>query len=299
MNKFLKYLYRTFIRDKVQELYLSEGKIYKVLGENFLNGYYFLVLEAKEYSFSSPEYYLIVENCKKPLVVELKLADKNSEYVKFDKVAFRKMLPKNIFNILANNGLCTTVKNTLKNESNLLTVHRLTMCLYKNILGLTVHHNDKDKRNNVITNLTPLDNFTHQRLDVKPEPTFTQLTQKYNKEFEIEYFKSRRNTLASRVQNIITILYKLYEGHQTKKIVSKKYKKSRIYEIKNHFYYLNEFIEFLETFTNPVRNGFNGKTNSTWEDIYFFEFCYRPQIYDLERFAENLYKYFPKPRYPT
>lgn len=299
MNKFLKYLYRTFIRDKVQELYLSEGKIYKVLGENFLNGYYFLVLEVKEFSFSNTDYYLIVENCKTPLFIQLKITDKESDYVKIDKIALKNALPKNILEILAKNGLCTTVENTTKEGTNPFTIHRLTMCLYKNILGLTVHHNDKDKLNNVINNLTPLEAWKHQKLDTQPEPKYYFETSEFHETFVDEYFKQKRDTLASRGRNLLTILNKLHKGYPIKEIVSKEYKKSKVYEVKRHFYYLNEFIKFLITFKRLTREKLNGKPDSIWDDIYFFEICYRPQMYDLERFAENLYKYFQKPKHPT
>lgn len=292
MNNFLKYLYRIFIRDKVEKLYLSEGKIYEVLGENFLNGYYFLVLKVKEYCDS--KYYLIVENCKTPLFIELKITDKHSEYVKIDKVALKNVLPKNILYTLAKNGLCTTIENTMKEGTNPFTIHRLTMCLYKNILGLTVHHNDKNKYNNAITNLTPLDNFTHQKLDVKPEPAFTQLTQKYNKEFEVKYFKAKRNTLANRGENLLTILQKLHEGHQVKDIVSKQYKKSKIYEVKSHFYHIKEFTIYLKTFNSPTRRELNGKVNTIWKDIYNFEKIYSPDYKDLLRFTEDINKYLTK-----
>ena len=68
----LKKLYRLFLRDKVNEQYELSYIEGAVLGENILNGYYFLVLRKIDWDSGKVYHYLLTENCKKPSLIKLK-----------------------------------------------------------------------------------------------------------------------------------------------------------------------------------------------------------------------------------
>lgn len=273
----LKKLYKEYIRSYTSEKYEKlQNHNCNIIGENILGNYYFLLLE--DNNFVNPTYYLLIENCKNPQFIHLKRSSTNSRYYTFNKNVLKVNMPA--FKRLVKNGLFKNIKSGISELNNLASIHRLNMCLYKNILTLEVHHNDKNKQNNSITNLTPIDEYRHDELDLMEEPEFSILTSKYNNEFikELSKTEKNKNTLASRdniVLKVICLLNSNIKPSEISKILKYKIKKSKIYEIKNYFYYAQSFINYLKMYiTNGIDN-LNGKFHKPWEHVYKFEDKYR------------------------
>lgn len=273
----LKNLYKDYIRsltnDKYKEL---QNKNYKVIGENILENYYFLLLENND--SEKIRYYLIIENCKKSQIIYLKRNSSNSRYYTFNKNVLKANMPA--FKRLIKRGLFKNINSGCSKLNNLASIHRLNMCLYKNILNLEVHHNDKNKNNNHITNLTPIDEYIHDELDLMEEPEFSILTSNYNNEFIQELRKIDRDTLASRdniILEVISLLNKNLKPKQIAKILKNKIKKSKIYEIKNYFYYALDFIEYLKKHIINGFEHFDGIFNKQWKKVLNFECKYKDQ----------------------
>lgn len=267
----LKKLYKEYIRSYTSEKYEElQNHNCNIIGENILGNYYFLLLE--DNNFVNPTYYLLVENCKNPQFIHLKRSSTNSHYYTFNKNVLKVNMPA--FKRLVKNGLFKNIKSGFSELNNLASIHRLNMCLYKNILTLEVHHNDKNKQNNSITNLTPIDEYRHDELDLMEEPEFSILTSKYNKEFIEELKSTERDTLASRdniVLEVLMLLNKNLKPSTISKILKNKIKKSKIYEIKSYFYYLSDFITYLNSYASSCVSSFNGKLGCQWNLIFNFE----------------------------
>lgn len=286
----LKNLYKEYIRSYTSKKY-EELQDYNcnIIGENILGNYYFLLFENN--NSENQTYYLIVENCKNPKIIHLKRSSTNPHYYTFNKNILKANMPA--YKKLVKNGLFKSLKSGFSELNNLASIHRLNMCLYKNILNLEVHHNDKNKKNNHITNLTPIDEYKHDELDLMAEPEFSILTSKYNNEFiqELSKTEKNRNTLASRdniVLNVISLLNKNIKPKEISRILKHKIKKSKIYEIKNYFYYAPSFINYLKThITNGIDN-LNGNLQKQWNRIYKFEEKYKLKITSKSDIFTNL-----------
>ncbi len=274
MKNRLTLLYKNFIREKISNKYLIHKKHYLVLGDGFINGYYLAIISSNNEYINLQNYYLIIENCKTPKIIELKQTELASQYVKLDKPYLLKNMPANILYYLAKQGLCTTINNAIKKESNPYLLHRLVMCLYHNIISLTVHHNNKNPQVNHINNLTPLEDTLHKRLDrIENSEKYTDKTNFYNQKFKTKYFKPSKNTLANRDKNILTILHKLYLKLPVKNIICSKYKQTKVYEIKRHYFYLVEFINYMKSLIDKESAPLYEKHHKNWKHILDFEMC--------------------------
>ena len=272
MTKHLNRLYKNFIREKISNQYLAQRKGYLILGDGFINGYYLAIISINNEYSNVQNYYLIIDNCKTPKIIELKQTEQASQYVKLDKPYLLKNMPVNILYYLAKQGLCTTKNNAIKKESNPYLLHRLVMCLYYNIIGLTVHHNNKNPQVNHINNLTPLEDTLHKRLDrIENSALYQDKTNFYHQKFKETCFKLTKNTLASRDSNVLTILHKLYLNIPVRNIICSKYKQTKVYEIKRHYFYLVEFINYIKSLIDKETTPLYEKHHKNWKYILDFE----------------------------
>lgn len=248
MSKQLKKLYKDFIREKVNHKYIYDNKNCLILGENFVENYYIILMQDWNNSLSKklPDYYLLIENCKKPEFLKFKQVDKRNAYVRIEKKILEQH--EKLFSLLIKQGLFYNPE-TAKNSTNTqILVHRLNLCLYINIIKLECHHNDKDKKNNVILNLTPIEKEKHKLLDDAPEKLYQELTDKYHKEFVRKIFHPKRNTLASRYNVVIDVLFDLKNGKsvlEIERIHFGRLKETTIRKIKNFYFYTEEFLHYL------------------------------------------------------
>lgn len=272
MNEFLKNLYHGYIKARVNEEYVFNNPNAMVMGENMLNGYYFLLLDDWNISFS--QVYLIVENCKTPCCIKVTTKEPNPHsYCTFRKSVLKNFVPSRAFNTLINNGLYKDFTKAISPMDNLTSVHRLNMCLYTDIKDLEVHHNNKIKTNNYIANLTPVEEKLHDYLDMLPEPEFSALTNKLHFEFKQSLCKQRRDSVANRDEVVLDILLLLWKGFSPIEIEKKlngRVHKSKIYEIKNYYFYLDEFLEYLHNGFVKEVSTFDGIYDYQWTNMWVF-----------------------------
>jgi len=265
----LKLLYKNFLKEKTHNKYIEQELPNAiVIGENMLKNYYLVLL--LDCNFPSQRYIcpvLIVENCKSPIMIQISHITNTKTYIRIRKNQLKEKLESGVFNALINNGLFLNIEAGRSKLNNLTTLHRLNACLYSNILSKEVHHNDKDKLNNFIHNLTPLKPSLHDELDMLKEPEYTEKTQHYYSEYLKKLFSPKRNILTERDEFIFEILVNLCKGLKPIEIAQKYKRKislSKIYEIKNYFYYLEEFIQHLYLLAIQRSTGLYGILNYHW-----------------------------------
>ena len=163
----LEELYKLFIRDKINEKYQISYSEVQVLGENLLNGYYFLTYIECDTISNQIYNKLLIENCKKPSIIVInKFKGKSNIYERFNKSSLKTNLEPKAFNTLINNGLFQNLESGRSIIDNITTMHRLSSCIYSNILGLEIHHGNKRKCSNQISNLTPIAKSLHDEIDM-------------------------------------------------------------------------------------------------------------------------------------
>lgn len=274
----LEKLYRLFLRDKINEKYQFSYSEVMILGENILNGYYFITLIDSEGELFKSYNKLIVENCKTPSSVLInKFQGCLDSYERFNKSSLSSKLESKAFNTLINNGLFQNLKSGKSLLDNITTMHRLNCCIYSNILGLEVHHGNKIKCSNQISNLTPIEKSLHDELDIFEEPDFSIKTKFLHEQFKKGLKFQKRNTLSSRDEIVFEILLDLDIGLKPLEIFSKWKNKiglTKIYEIKNHYFYLKEFLKFLYDLMFKERWTLNENYDCQWEYIKVFEDSY-------------------------
>ena len=97
--------------------------------------------------------YLIIENIKDSKMFKIETMPHKDSYVITSRKCLQDYMPVNAFKTLLKQGLYMTEKAKNSRHDNKIGLHRLNLCLYKNITGISVHHIDKNKQNNCITNL--------------------------------------------------------------------------------------------------------------------------------------------------
>lgn len=289
MTNFLEKLYRDFLRNKIHQKYIYNNPNYFVLGENILNGYYYVLLS--EWGDERYEYSLIIENCKHPDCKHIQLSH-NPEYDIFKKSALKNIIPKKAFETLIKNGLFKDINSGYdRKKDNLAAIHRLNMCMYTDIKELEVHHNNKKKRDNFITNLTPIHKPLHYELDNMPEPQFSRVTSELHNNFKKDLHKQKRNTLSNRDELVIEILILLSKGLKPEKI-AKKYRnriqKSKIYQIKRYYFYLDEFLNYLYNLAVKGISTLDGIYDYQWKNIWEFNANFNNWNQDIERFLDYI-----------
>lgn len=267
MNQHLKILYKTFIREKINSLYIADNSNCKILGENFVDKYYMLIMEDWNLNKNhrKPDFHLIIENCINPEVLTFKYINRNDRYVRIEKQIVQN---HEVFKYLVKQGLFLN-PSTADNENNSqILVHRLVLCLYDNICGFECHHGDKVKNNNGISNLMPIEHFNHKKLDDAPTPKFEEQTKALQKEFITKIFKAKRNTLSSRDRIVFLVLTELNSGMSVAQIAkkyAKKIKETTIRKIKNYYFYCDEFLKYLYFRITTGFSPFNEVLRYQWD----------------------------------
>lgn len=286
----IEYLYKTFLRNKVNNsMILNQYNNSKIIGDNILDGCYFVLLE--DYSCTNKTYILLVENCLSTKNVLLTYDKNTTKYNIFPKNILKESLSEKAYSSLIKNGLFSNINSGFSQYNNYTSIHRLNMCLYKNILNLEVHHMDKNKKNNFIFNLVPIAEKEHKKLDILQGKEYWNSTNQYFLEFLKYLNKKRRNTIANRNEIIYEILILLKSGKTPIEIsdyFGKKIGKSKIYEIKKYYFYLNDFINYVKECKNTAFYQLNGKLGLQWKSLLDFEALYLPCKYENNCFLEDL-----------
>ena len=291
----LEELYKLFIRDKINEKYQISYSERLILGENLLNGYYFLTFTEEDAILNQIYNKILVENCKNPSIVEInKFKGKTNVYERFNKNALKTHLEPKTFNTLINNGLFQNLESGKSIIDNITTMHRLSSCIYSNISGLEIHHGNKRKCSNQISNLTPIEKSLHDEIDMLDEPEFSIRTKELHNEFKKSLKVQKRNTLSSRDEIILAILLDFDNALTPSEIASKWKNKiglTKIYEIKNHYFYLKDFLKFLYSLMFKEKWTLNENYDCQWEYIKEFEEHYTLCNSGAERFYNNKLSY--------
>lgn len=146
--------------------------------------------------------FILIENIEEPILVELKRNLINKKYIAFNRSNLENFLPKNLFKKLVKKGLYSSEKAKNSIKDNLFSLQRLVACLYKNITSLEIHHIDKNKFNNTITNLLSISKKEHEELDGLPVEEG--IAESYK--MQSKQIKNSRNTLAKNYELVLKIL---------------------------------------------------------------------------------------------
>lgn len=217
--------------------------------------------------------YLIVENIKDSRIFKIETIPHKDGYVITSRKYLQDFMPVKAFQTLLKQGLYMTEKAKNSTNDNKICLHRLNLCLYQKIIGSSVHHIDKNKHNNSITNLLPISNEKiHSDLDHKDYDL--KIAYKLQKEFKSQVFKPKNQTVASNDDVIFEILNLKVQELNVNAIIKKmksKIKKSSVYKILKDFFYVKEFLQALENNSIQEFSRFDGKTLNKWEYIKAFE----------------------------
>ena len=292
MTKHLNRLYKNFIREKVNQEYIYRNENCKILGESFVKNYYCILIQdwnnVKSKTFSN--YHLIIENCKNPKIYKFKPILRNDRYIRVEKSELYNN--QKIFELFIKQGLFKNPDKAFNKINNQILIHRLCLCLYTNIIGLEVHHNNKDKSFNAISNLSPIKKEYHLKLDSLTGKDFVIETEKIHKEFTHKYFKEKRNTLSSRDNIVLNILQDI-QKNLTITTITKKYSKyasqSTIKNIKRHYFYVEQFLDYLYKLIKQGNPAFVNLSTKQWDFILDFEKQNQPKninTYDIPNFLK-------------
>ncbi len=199
--------------------------------------------------------FLIIENIKNPMIIELKFFSNNSNYL-VCPLSELSQLPNRIKKLILKQGLFMTEKADREKYNPLITLHRLVCCIKYNIKNLTIHHIDKNKRNNHISNLFPITQEENNKYELLEEQEQVKIGKDQYKKFiqKQNHIKlNRRNTLSNNNDLQKDIL--LFSVDNSIKRVIKKFRTKiktpqTIRNIINYYFYAEAFINWLKTFNN-------------------------------------------------
>lgn len=274
----LKELYQLFLIYFINSKYFEDINNINILGANFIDNLFIVVFQKNNRIF------IIIENILTPIFIELKQVKNKDGYITIDKNFYSKVIPQKIREKLAKRGLCLTYATGMKNNKSLC-LHRLITCLYFNCINKEVHHINKNKIDNYITNLIPLDAISHKRID---NDLLNGVNFAINEQEQLKSkLKKTRTTLANNEQILYEILSLKNKQLPVKKIIKiiKKIRKSKIYEIINYFYYSNEFKIWLKMQQNQTFQELYGKFFNEWKNVINYNFFNANKI---EYFSENM-----------
>lgn len=217
--------------------------------------------------------YLIIENIKNSKIFKIETTPHKDGYVITSRKCLQDFIPERAFKTLLEQGLYMTEKAKNSSHDNKIGLHRLNLCLYEKIAGISVHHIDKDKQNNCIMNLLPITNEKiHTVLD--HEDSSFELANKLQKKFKDKIYKPRNQTVASNDDIILEILNLKLQGLAVEEILKElnfKIKNSSVYKIIKEFFYAKEFLEAIKDDSVQDFSEFDGKIFKKWEYIKAFE----------------------------
>lgn len=205
-------------------------------------------------------FYLVVDSKRESKLIELDIIEYSDGYLRIKSNNITKEINSKLYDKLLDNGLYMTRKENRKLNT-YLALHRLVACLYGDITGLTIHHIDKDKSNNNIENLVPLEQEVNTSLDSLEYNKMLTIGQQKHKEW-IKSIERCNKTLASNPYIQFEILIKSL-GYSVNEIYLKFKKKIKniqtIRNIINYFYRLNEFIIWLKINDKKLFDDLNRK----------------------------------------
>ena len=217
--------------------------------------------------------FLLIENIKVPIILELQKQPHKEGYITINKADLANNIPLKLRKILAQRGLASNEEIGMKTNKRFCW-HRLVACLYYNCIGRFVHHIYKNSLDtNDITNLIVVDEKQHKSID-NDKKNCIRRGLKIQKILKDELFKQPKQTLANNDNIILKILELKKQGHSNKKIIKKlqsKIKQTKIYEHVKTFFYVDDFLKWLESKQNKPIHMLNEKTSKRWRKIIAFE----------------------------
>ena len=185
--------------------------------------------------------FLIIENIKNPMIIELKFFSNNSNYL-VCPLSELSQLPNRIKKLILKQGLFMTEKADREKYNPLITLHRLVI--------------DKNKRNNHISNLFPITQEENNKYELLEEQEQVKIGKDQYKKFiqKQNHIKlNRRNTLSNNNDLQKDIL--LFSVDNSIKRVIKKFRTKiktpqTIRNIIHYYFYAEAFINWLKTFNN-------------------------------------------------
>lgn len=192
----LNYIYhRKFTRTRVDEKYFQKHKNLTVLGEKFIGKYYIVVYQIEKNGVIT--YHVLVENIKKPKLINLIQVSNDDNYIVFQKHNLcRQLRNVKMYNCLANNGLYQNSDAGIISKNNIFSIHRLVFCLYLDIKNREVHHITKDiETRNDISALIRVFRHSHDILNRKSLEISVPMSLRIQNRHKRKIFKHPRNTL--------------------------------------------------------------------------------------------------------
>jgi hypothetical protein len=146
-------------------------------------------------------YFILIENIKEPILIELKKDFNKGGYVVFRKKNLDK-LPKAVKQKLIKNGLYKKLSSGHNGYNNLFLLHRLVLCLYINIVDFFVHHIHNHVLINNICNLVKVTQEKHDEIEALGKEAG--MAEAYNEQQKM--FSRSRSTLAQNAELVLNIL---------------------------------------------------------------------------------------------
>ncbi len=190
---------------------------------------------------------MVVDSKQESKVIELDIIEYNDDYIRLKSDNISKNISKKTYKYLLNNGLYMTKKDN-RTLNTYLGLHRLVACLYGDISNLSIHHIDKNKKNNSIENLVPMNQEFNTSLDSLEFSQMLKIGQEEHKKW-IKNTNKKNNSLANNsylqfeilTNSLNTSIQKIYSN------IRKKFKNIQtVRNIINYFYHLKEFIIWLK-----------------------------------------------------
>ena len=217
--------------------------------------------------------FILIENIKEPIILELNKQPHREGYITINKADLANNIPYKLLKILAKRGLASSEEIGLRTNKRFCW-HRLVACLYYNCIGKFVHHIHKDSRNiNDITNLIVLNEIEHKSID-NDRINYLERGLEIQKNLKDNFFKPNKQTLANNDHIILKILILKKKGLNNRRIIKKlktKIKQTKVYEHIKTFFYIDDFLRWLESEQNKPIQRLNEKIRKRWQKIIDFE----------------------------
>lgn len=217
------------------------------------------------------KYFIKIINIKDEKEVFLQ-PDGNNQYNTFRKNSIINNVKENVFKQLALNGLYSTYETGMNENNSLCSIHRFAMSLRYKIINKILHHINKNKENNSLNNLLPLNSYDeHKTLDSLPPDIGIQKSKEMHNNYNFDLDISR-NTIGNNRDLVIKILSNPnLKAHEIEKLIGKKLKHSKISAIRQYYFYAQEFLSWLSIHSTSHYNELCGNLNSSWHDLLTFE----------------------------
>lgn len=216
--------------------------------------------------------YIIIENTSHQICARIAVTKNQYGYIIGLKNDLKKIFPAKLLDRLFKNHLYQNIESAYNDYNNYWSLQRLVCSLYTKICDRVVHHINKLKMVNNITNLLPVTKEEHIQLEDYDEDGM--LARKMQAAFKRKSNRCRNQTVANNDDVILQILKLASEGISKNDIVktmSKYVKKSSVYAILKDFFYGKEFVLTIENNDIIDVSEFNGIMRERWQKIIEFE----------------------------